>query len=63
MKIPIEMLDAETLKAIIEEFVTRDGTDLSDVKERVFGVRVQLKEGTAQVVFDEESKSCNIVLV
>jgi uncharacterized protein YheU (UPF0270 family) len=60
MIIPYEMLDAKTLNAVIEEFVTRDGTDFSDIPSRVDDVRRLLKNGEIEVVFDEENESCNI---
>lgn len=63
MKIPIDMLDANTLKAVIEEYVSRDGTDFSDMEARIAAVEKQLRTGTAQLVFDAESESCHIVRV
>ncbi len=61
MIIPLDVLDAGTLRSVIEEFVTRDGTEFTDVKIKVDEVENQLRIGKAQIVFDEESKTCNII--
>ena len=63
MQIPHSELSAETLAAIVLEFVTRDGTDHSPVDQRVASVMRQLVSGEAELRFDPESKSCNIVRV
>ena len=63
MQIPHAELSAETLAAIILEFVTRDGTDHSPVDQRVDTVMRQLESGEVELHFDPESKSCNIVRV
>ncbi len=61
MIIPLDVLDKKTLRAVIEEFVTRDGTELIDAKINVDAVEAQLIKGEAHIVFDEESKTCNII--
>ncbi|MBC7532507.1 MAG: YheU family protein [Oligoflexus sp.] len=65
MRIPIESLAAETLKRVVEEFVTREGTDYglstSDLQTKVEQVLRQLKKGEALLCFDTESESCQIV--
>ena len=66
MVIPHEQLQRETLTALIEEFVTRDGavhgqTETS-VEARVAAVLRQLESGRAIVVFDEEDESASIVM-
>jgi len=63
MIIPIDALDKKTLRAVIEEFVTRDGTEFTDVEMKIETVEVQLRKGHIQIVFDEESKTCNIIPV
>ena len=64
MKIPYEQLAPDTLQALIEEFVTRNGTDYGEneatVEEKIDQVMEQLKEGKSVIVFDEKTKSCNI---
>jgi len=65
MIIPYERLSPEALLGLIEEFVTRDGTDSGytgkSLDENVAMVRRQLKQGQALIVFDQESNTCNIV--
>ena len=63
--IPHKQLSAEALSGLIEEFVTRDGTDSGytrgSLEENVAMVRRQLEAGQAVVVYDERTQSCNIV--
>ena len=65
MQIPIERLSPEALDGLIEEFVTRDGTDYGlkeqTTEEKKSAVIRQLQRGEVVVVFDQESESCNIV--
>ena len=63
--IPYDQLNPESLSGVIEEFVTRDGTDYGEIevsmetkKSRVLD---QLKSGKAAIVFDQESETCNIL--
>ena len=60
MEIPISMLDQETLEKVIEEFVTRDGTDLVDASHKIKQIKKLLEEKKAVLTFDLESKSCHI---
>ena len=63
--LPLEQIPREPLMRLIEEFVTRDGTDYGltecPTAEKVRQVEAQLQHKTAYVVFDEESESLNIV--
>lgn len=65
MEIPFEMLQADTLRRLVEEFVTRDGTDNGDLDhsldDRVEAVMRQLRRGEAAIDFDPTTESCNIV--
>ncbi|MFK8115368.1 MAG: YheU family protein [Rubripirellula sp.] len=63
MQIPHAELAADTLSAIVLEFVTRDGTDLSPVDRRVESVMRQLDSGAVELHFDPESETCNIVRI
>ncbi len=62
-----EALAPETLRRLIEEFVTRDGTDYGEtetpVEKRVAQVRAQLDRGEAAIVFDPETESVTIVRI
>ena len=62
MRIPHEALSPATLHEVIDEFVTRDGTDHSGEKQRVIDVMGLLKSGIAELHFDEETGTCNIVI-
>ena len=63
--IPYRQLSGEALCGLIEEFVTRHGTDSGytrgSLEENVAMVRRQLDAGRALVVFDERTQTCNIV--
>ena len=57
MLIPYEHLQADTLTRLIEDFVTRDGTDNGDdtpLETRVLRVRQALAKGQAAILFDPE---------
>jgi len=65
MIIPYEKLSREALQGLIEEFVTRDGTDSGYTKksleENVEMVKKQLEKGEAFIVYDEATQTPNIV--
>lgn len=61
MVIPYERLSPEALHGVIEEFVTRDGTDLDDAEAKIAQIMEQLRRGLAVITFDERTGSCNIV--
>jgi len=61
MLIPHSQLSPTTLRAVVEEFVTRDGTDHSLVERRIEAVLSQLDAGLVSLHFDEVSESCNIL--
>lgn len=65
MLIPPTALEASTLDNLIEEFVTREGTDYGthawSLAEKVAQVRRQLERGEAFIVFDADTSSCHIV--
>ena len=63
MRIPHEQLSPATLRAVVQEFVTRDGTDHSLVERRIEAVLHQLDAGRAELHFDGETETCNIVPV
>ena len=63
MQIPHTELAPATLRAIVTEFVTRDGTDHSTVDTRIARVLQQLDQGRLELHFDEEEGSCNLVPV
>jgi|TARA_B110000967_G_C18891163_1_gene567495 uncharacterized protein YheU (UPF0270 family) len=67
MNIPYQELAVETLTAIIEEFISREGTDYgaheTSLEKKVQQVMNQLKRGEIVVTFDPESQSCDLQVV
>ena len=65
VEIPYEQLDSDTLRRMIQEFVSRDGADWGDVgctlEDKVEQVLQQLKNKRAKVVFDLKSQTANLV--
>jgi len=65
VKIPYDQLSPEALHGVIEEFVTRDGTDYGEVEvplgTKIAQVMAQLKSGKAVIVFDQETESCTVL--
>ena len=63
--IPHDRLSMEALLGLIEEFVTRDGTDTGytdgSMEENVEMVIRQLKRGDVVIVYDEATETANIV--
>jgi uncharacterized protein len=64
MDIPYDRLSPETLRAVIEEFVSREGTDYGE-REAPFERKVEqvmglLRTGRIKVVFDPETESCDL---
>ncbi|MEZ7831817.1 MAG: YheU family protein [Gammaproteobacteria bacterium] len=67
MNIPFQDLKVETLTAIVEEFISREGTDYGDheisLEQKVQQVMNQLQRGKIVVTFDPESQSCDLQVV
>jgi uncharacterized protein YheU (UPF0270 family) len=63
--VPLAELTAELLRAVVESFVLREGTDYGDrelsLDEKVARMIAQLKNGEANIVFDPESESVTIL--
>ncbi|MFC5697303.1 YheU family protein [Pseudomonas sp. GCM10022186] len=65
MLIPFDLLEADTLTRLIEDFVTREGTDNGDdtpLETRVERVRKALRKGEAVIVYDPDSQQCQLML-
>jgi hypothetical protein len=65
MLIPHDLLEPETLTRLIEDFVTREGTDNGDetpLDTRVARVRQALARGEAIIAFDPDSQQCQLML-
>ena len=67
MEIPHNQVPEQTLLAIIEEFISREGTDYGHkeytLDEKVEKVKSQLLNGKIKLFFDAETSSCNLVKV
>ncbi len=66
MIIPHEQLSAQALQGLIEDFVTRDGTDYGEqeasLATKVIQVQRQLLRGEIVIVFDEQTESVSLLL-
>jgi len=66
IEVPYDQLNPDTLRNLIEEFVTREWSSLTDegytLDEKVEQVFQQLKEKKVKVVFDFKSGTANIVV-
>ncbi|WPP47627.1 YheU family protein [Pseudomonas sp. AN-1] len=65
MLIPHDLLEPATLTRLIEDFVTREGTDNGDdtpLDTRVARVRQALQRGEAIIAFDPDSQQCQLML-
>jgi uncharacterized protein YheU (UPF0270 family) len=64
--VPHRELAPETLRAVIESFVLREGTDYGEreftLEEKVARVVRQLERGEAQIIFDPETESVDVVV-
>jgi len=65
LDVPYQQIDPETLRRIIQEFVSRDGADWGDtgctLDDKVEQVLQQLLRKQVKVVFDLRSQTVNIV--
>jgi hypothetical protein len=65
VEVPYKDLHAETLRALAEDFVTRDGTDYGAVEktleQKVAALMRQLERGEAKIFYESDSETINIV--
>jgi uncharacterized protein YheU (UPF0270 family) len=65
--VPYNELAADLLRAVVESYVLREGTDYGEreisLQDKVARVINQLERGEAQIVFDPESDSVSIIRV
>ena len=65
MIIPYTELSEEALHALIEDFVTREGTDYGwyelSRQEKAAHLLALLKTGELLISYDEESQSCGLI--
>jgi uncharacterized protein len=64
MRIPHTALAKDTLRNLVEEFVTREGTDYGDhlytLDDKVKQVMRQLEDGRAIILYDSRTETCHI---
>lgn len=62
--IPANKLSAEALQGVIEEFISRNGTDHGAIEAswetNIRQVKYKLEAGLAVLVFDDETETTNI---
>jgi len=65
VEVPHAQLAPDVLRRLVEEFVTRDGTDYGAVERsldaKVADVLRQLDRGEVRIVFDPESETTTLV--
>ena len=65
-RIPVNKLSTKALQGVIEEFITRDGTDYAErevpMESKFRHVKSKLENGLAVLVFDDETETTNIFL-
>jgi uncharacterized protein YheU (UPF0270 family) len=65
MEIPWQRLSVEVLDSVIEEFVSREGTEYGvedyTLADKVAQVRLQLQRGEAVVDFDPDTETCHLI--
>lgn len=64
MQIPHTALSPEALQNLLEEFVTREGTDYGpysySLEDKVRHVRRQVEVGRAVILYDPRTSTCHI---
>ncbi len=64
--IPYNQLSSDSLQGLVEEFITREGTDYgeaeSPLQHKMDQVLNQLKIGKAVITYDADTQTSNIVL-
>ena len=64
--IPVNRLSPEALQGVIEEFISREGTDYGEIEvspeTRFRQVKHRLERGLAVLIFDDETETTNIFL-
>ena len=63
-KIPVDQLSPEAFKGVIEEFISREGTDYGVVEAsfetKFTQIKRSLEGGSAVLLFDDETETTNI---
>ena len=66
VEVPTSALSRDALRALVEEFVTRDGTDYGAVERsleaKVADVLRQIDRGEVRIVFDPDTETTSLVV-
>jgi uncharacterized protein len=66
VRVPVQYLSPELLRKVVETFVLREGTDYGThertLDEKVADVIRQLNDGSAEIVYDPDTESVDIVV-
>jgi len=64
--VPYQELSDELLRSVVESFVLREGTDYGarelSLEEKVARVIGQLRQGKAQIIFDPNCETIDIII-
>lgn len=67
MKIPWQSLSQAALTGLIQEFVSREGTEYGyqeiQLDTKVTQVLSQLQKGKAEILYDDETQTTSIVVI
>lgn len=58
--IPYHQLSIDALRGLVEEFVTRDGTELTTAERKIEQVIKALEQGQALIYYDEDEQTTDI---
>jgi len=65
LEVPYDQLDPETLRRLVQEFVTRDGSDWGEtggtMENKVEQVLRQLRNKQVKLVYDLTSQTANLI--
>lgn len=63
--IPYKEFQPEVLQAVLEEYISREGTDYGlyeyTLEQKLEQLLSKIKQGQAFICFDEETQSCTIL--
>ena len=65
VEIPYKDISAEALDNLIEDFISRDGTDYGEFEvslaDKKAQIMLQLQQGKVAIIYDEGSESCTLL--
>lgn len=63
--VPPEQLSADALQGVIEEFITREGTDYGEIEfllaDKVQQVRALLRTAAVKIIYDLRTETCTLM--